>query len=146
MSQGEAKIVGGPAVTAQYVVGAPTQGNPVNLPVAEPAPVATATPVETDAALAARLQEEELLMPTAPPPPAVRTRFVESHYYGPASFLSSVMLFCIFPPCAIVPWRVRPRPVAPLPRRVASPDPRRAARASLYSHSHSETKRKLQTP
>ena len=55
--------MGGPAVTAQYVVGAPTQGNPVNLPVAEPAPVATATPVETDAALAA-LQEEELLMPT----------------------------------------------------------------------------------
>ena len=38
MSQeGEAKIVGGPAVTAQYVVGAPTQGNPANLPVAEPA-------------------------------------------------------------------------------------------------------------
>ena len=32
-----------------------------------------------------------------------RTRFVESHYYGPASFLSSLMLFCIFPPCAIVP-------------------------------------------
>jgi hypothetical protein len=107
MAQAKAEDV---IVTGTYVTLSPeTAALPLaEMPVAEPATVATADVVvdDGDAALAARLQAEEDLLAAgaaAPPPPAIRTRFVESHYYGPASFLSSLMLFCIFPPCAIVP-------------------------------------------
>ena len=105
MAQAKAEDV---IVTGTYVTLSPeTAVLPLaEMPVAEPATVATADVVvdDGDAALAARLQaEEDLLAAGAPAPPAIRTRFVESHYYGPASFLSSLMLFCIFPPCAIVP-------------------------------------------
>mmetsp|Transcript_18527 Transcript_18527/g.54784 ORF Transcript_18527/g.54784 Transcript_18527/m.54784 type:complete len:197 (-) Transcript_18527:138-728(-) len=60
----------------------------------------TSPTAETDAELAARLQAEEGMLPG---PPASRVVVVESKYYGPFSFVSSVLLFCIFPPCAIVP-------------------------------------------
>ena len=67
-------------------------------------PLAAAT-IESDAALAQRLQreEEQGALLVRPGPPAGRVAVVESQYYGPVSFLASCLLFTVFPPCALIP-------------------------------------------
>ena len=91
-----------PVVQGTYVKGPPQ----ADLPVARAASPVVATTLgeipETDAELARRLQDEEY-DGAHPRPPEARVAVVQSRYFGPTSCLASALLFCVFPPCAIVP-------------------------------------------
>jgi hypothetical protein len=95
---------------AQVVTGAYVSGRASDLPVAHvyestaPMVEATAAP-ETDFDLARRLQEEEYeeYGGHAPRPPSTRVAVVDGRYFGATSCFASALLFCVFPPCAIIP-------------------------------------------